>query len=189
MLHFSFTCGKLCFVSSCTVFYSLYVGDVFVFNLSKAYFLVWNLSQYVTHGSSFFAITVYYKNFSLEIFVHAAYLYTLVSIREFTKALYNLSGDLAQNYKTFPVVWGERKTKQLISALVGSALLVVVILGRFFELNAMRYYFVLAVVLLPVFLLLLWRFSGKHQFGLLVQFVRIIILLGVISLPLLRITI
>ena len=137
----------------------------------------------------FFAITVYYKNFSLEIFVHAAYLYTLVSIREFTKSLYNLSGDLAQNYKTFPVVWGERKTKQLISALVGSALLVIIVLGRYFELNAMRYYFVLAVVLLPVFLLLLWRFSSKHQFGMLVQFVRIIILLGVISLPLLRITI
>jgi 4-hydroxybenzoate polyprenyltransferase len=67
--------------------------------------------------------------------------------------------------------------------------LVIIVLGRYFELNAMRYYFVLAVVLLPVFLLLLWRFSSKHQFGMLVQFVRIIILLGVISLPLLRITI
>jgi 4-hydroxybenzoate polyprenyltransferase len=137
----------------------------------------------------FFAITVYYKNFSLEIFVHATYLYTLVSVREFTKSLYNLKGDLAQNYKTFPVVWGERKTKQLISALVGCTLLVIIILGRFFELNAMRFYFMLSVTLLLLFAILLWRCSSKRQFGLLVQFIRFIILLGVISLPLLRITI
>jgi 4-hydroxybenzoate polyprenyltransferase len=137
----------------------------------------------------FFAITVYYKNFSLEIFVHATYLYTLVSVREFTKSLYNLKGDLAQNYKTFPVVWGERKTKQLISALVGCTLLTVVILGRFFELNAMRFYFMLSVTFLLLFVVFLWRCSSKRQFGLLVQFIRFIILLGVISLPLLRITI
>ncbi len=137
----------------------------------------------------FFAITVYYKNFSLEIFVHAAYLYTLVSVREFTKSLHNLKGDLAQNYRTFPVVWGERKTKQLISALMGCAFLVVLILGRFFELHAMRFYFALSIVFLLVFVVLLWRFSSKRQFGLLVQFIRLIILLGVISLPLLRITI
>jgi 4-hydroxybenzoate polyprenyltransferase len=137
----------------------------------------------------FFAITVYYNNFSLEIVAHAAYLYTLVSVREFVKDLHNIKGDMAQNYKTFPVVWGEYKTKQLISILVGCALLVIAVLRAFFELNAMGYYFIIASIFLIVLLVLLWRTNTTRQMGLLLQLVRLIILLGIISLPLLRLTI
>lgn len=137
----------------------------------------------------FFAITVYYNNFSLEIFTHAAYLYTLVSVREFVKDLYNIKGDMAQNYRTFPVVWGEHKTKQLISVLIVCALLVIALLRTFFELNAMGYYFVAAAIFLIILLILLWRVRSTRHVGLLLQFVRLIILLGIISLPLLRLSI
>ena len=134
----------------------------------------------------FFAITVYYKHFSLEIFTHAAYLYTLISIREFLKDLYNLKGDLAQNYRTFPVVWGERKTKQLVSVLIVFALLVIILLKSFFVLHAMSYYFIVAFAFLLVFSVLLWRITTARHMGLLLQSVRGIIFLGIISLPLLR---
>lgn len=137
----------------------------------------------------FFAITVYYNNFSLEIFSHAAYLYTLISIREFVKDLYNIKGDLAQNYRTFPVVWGEQKTKQLITILVFCALLVIVLLNAFFMLNAMGYYFVFAFGFLLVFPLFLWRISATPHMGMLLQSVRLLIFLGIISLPLLRLTV
>lgn len=137
----------------------------------------------------FFAITVYYNNFSWEILTHAAYLYTLISIREFIKDLYNLKGDMAQNYHTFPVVWGERRTKKLISILIACAMVVIVLLYTFFELNAMRYYFAVAVILLLVLLVLLWRLSTTRHIGLLLQFTRLIILFGIISLPLLRLNV
>ena len=136
----------------------------------------------------FFAITVYYTNFSVEIFVHAAYLYTLISIREFVKDLYNIKGDLVQNYQTYPVVWGELKTKRFISILVSCALLVIVVLNTFFELNAMRYYFALAFVMLAVFVVLLWYTSTIRNMGVLLQFIRFILVLGIICLPLLRVT-
>lgn len=136
----------------------------------------------------FFAITVYYSNFSLEILTHAAYLYTLISIREFVKDLYNLKGDMAQNYRTFPVVWGERHTKQLITILIFCAILVIVLLNAFFTLNAMRYYFVFAFGFLIILPVLLWRISATRYMGLLLQSVRFLIFLGIISLPLLRLT-
>jgi len=134
----------------------------------------------------FFAITVYYNNFSIEILTHAAYLYTLVSMREFVKDLYNIKGDMAQNYRTFPVVWGEQKTKQFISILIICALLVIVVLRAFFELNAMGYYFVTAAVCLVFLWRMLWRVRSTRHMGLLLQFIRLIILLGILSLPLLR---
>ena len=172
------------------VFFTSYMAAMFLYSsLLKRDLWFGTLTSTLLTILPFFAITVYYNNFSFEIFAHAAYLYTLISIREFVKDLYNLKGDMAQNYRTFPVVWGERKTKQLISILIGCALLVILLLNTFFVLNTMGYYFIFAFGFLLVFLVFLWRISATHHIGLLLQFVRLIILLGIISLPLLRLPI
>ena len=172
------------------LFFTCYVVAMFVYSsLLKRDLWFGTLTSTLLTVLPFFAITVYYNNFSLEIFIHAAYLYTLVSIREFVKDLYNLKGDLAQNYQTFPVVWGEKRTKKLISILIACALLVIGLLYAFFSLNAMIYYFVSAFVLLLLLLLLLWRLSSTRHMGLLLQLTRLIILFGIISLPLLRLNV
>ncbi len=172
------------------VFFTSYMAAMFLYSsLLKRDLWFGTLTSTLLTVLPFFAITVYYNNFSLEILTHAAYLYTLVSVREFVKDLYNIKGDIAQNYKTFPVVWGERKTKQLISLLIFCALLVIVLLRTFFDLKAMGYYFIAAAIFLVLLWVLLWRVQTSRHMGLLLQFVRLIILLGIISLPLLRLTI
>lgn len=172
------------------LFFTAYMAAMFLYSsFLKRDLWFGTLTSTLLTVVPFFAITVYYNNFSLEIITHAAYLYTLVSIREFIKDLHNIKGDMAQNYLTFPVVWGERKTKQLISILIACALLVIAVLYAFFELHAMGYYFVFAAISLLVLFLLLWRVSSTQRMGLLLQLARGIILLGIISLPLLRVTI
>jgi 4-hydroxybenzoate polyprenyltransferase len=169
------------------LFFTCYMVAMFVYSsLLKRDLWFGTLTSTLLTVLPFFAITVYYNNFSLEIFTHAAYLYTLVSIREFVKDLYNLKGDMVQNYQTFPVVWGEKRTKKLISILIAFALMVIVLLYTFFPLNAMIYYFVSAFVLLLLLLLLLRQLSSIRHIGLLLQLIRLIILFGIISLPLLR---
>ncbi|CAI8164360.1 MAG: Protoheme IX farnesyltransferase [Bacteroidota bacterium] len=171
------------------LFFTSYMVAMFLYSsLLKRDLWFGTLTSTLLTVLPFFAITVYFNNFSIEILTHAAYLYTLVSIREFVKDLYNIKGDMVQNYKTFPVVWGERKTKQLISVLIFCALLVVALLRAFFDLNAMGYYFILAAISLLFLWVLLWRVRTTRHMGLLLQFVRLIILLGIISLPLLRLT-
>lgn len=171
------------------LFFTSYMVAMFLYSsLLKRDLWFGTLTSTLLTVLPFFAITVYFNNFSIEILTHAAYLYTLVSIREFVKDLYNIKGDMVQNYKTFPVVWGERKTKQLISVLIFCALLVVALLRAFFDLNAMGYYFILAAISLLFLWVLLWRVRTTLHMGLLLQFVRLIILLGIISLPLLRLT-
>lgn len=172
------------------VFFTSYIAAMFLYSaLLRRDLWFGTLTSTLLTILPFFAITVYYNNFSFEILTHAAYLYTLVSIREFVKDLYNIKGDIAQNYKTFPVVWGERKTKQFVSILIFCAILVVVVLHAFFALHAMGYYFILAAVFLVLMWVILWRVRTTRQMGLLLQFIRLIILLGIISLPLLRLTI
>lgn len=171
------------------VFFTSYMVAMFLYSsLLKRDLWFGTLTSTLLTVLPFFAITVYYNNFSLEILTHAAYLYTLISIREFVKDLYNIKGDMAQNYKTFPVVWGERKTKQLISLLIFCALLVIAVLHAFYNLKAMGYYFIAAAVFLVLLWVLLWRVQTTRHMGLLLQLIRLIILLGIISLPLLRLT-
>ena len=190
-----FSCSILALLAASYVsfravlFFTSYMVAMFLYSsLLKRDLWFGTLTSTLLTVLPFFAITVYYKNFSLEILTHAAYLYTLISIREFVKDLHNIKGDMAQNYKTFPVVWGAKKTKQLISVLISCALLVIVLLSAFFELNAMGYYFVAAALFLMLLWVLLWRVQTTRHMGLLLQFVRLIILLGIISLPLLRLT-
>lgn len=172
------------------VFFTAYMAIMFLYSsLLKRDLWFGTLTSTLLTVLPFFAITVYYKHLSLEIVTHAAYLFTLISIREFVKDLYNLKGDMVQNYRTFPVVWGERKTKQFINVLSVLALLVIVLLKTFFELNAMGYYFAIAFVLLIIFSILLWRTSSTRHMGLLLQVIRGIIFLGIISLPLLRLNV
>ena len=61
----------------------------------------------------FFVIFVYYKNFSDIIFIHAIFLFLVIMVRELIKDLQNMKGAIANNYDTFPIVYGEKKTKQL----------------------------------------------------------------------------
>ncbi len=191
-----FTCSVLALLVSsyvsfrAVVFFTSYMLAMFLYSsLLKRDLWFGTLTSTLLTVLPFFAITVYYNNFSIEILTHATYLYTLVSVREFVKDLYNIKGDMAQNYRTFPVVWGEHKTKQLISVLIVCALLVIVLLCTFFELNAMGYYFVAAAIFLIILVVLLWRVRSTWHMGLLLQFVRLIILLGIISLPLLSLSI
>ncbi len=62
----------------------------------------------------FFVFFVYFENFSEIIFVYAVFLFLVIMVREFVKDLQNIKGAIANNYSTFPVVYGEKKTKQLV---------------------------------------------------------------------------
>ena len=51
----------------------------------------------------FFAVFVYYKNFSEIIFTHAAFLFFILLIRQLVKDLESLKGDFVKNYQTIAV--------------------------------------------------------------------------------------
>jgi 4-hydroxybenzoate polyprenyltransferase len=135
----------------------------------------------------FFAITVYYKNFTLEIFTLAAFLMLLLSIKELMKDLCNLKGDLTNNYKTIPTAFGENITKWLITLLIMFCHGVVILLYFFYTLNSMLYYFLFSLILLLVFGLFMWRSSMNNHMAMILLGIKFLIVLGIFSLPLLRI--
>ena len=85
------------------LFFSVYIFAIWFYSHKiKKRPIIGNLISAILTITPFFAIFLYYKNFSSLIFVFGFYLFLILSMRELVKDLSNLKGDLVLNYKTIP---------------------------------------------------------------------------------------
>ena len=172
------------------LFFCAYIASMAFYSaFLKRYLFIGNIGSALLTILPFFAITVYFKNFSIEMFTLASYLLLLISIKELLKDLCNIKGDLSNNYKTIPTVYGENRAKRLISLLVVFCFGVFLLLYFFFSLQSMVYYFLASLCFLVFFTVLLWVSSKPKQLVLLLFGIKALIALGIICLPLLKIPI
>ena len=170
------------------VFFSLYIFGIWFYSHKlKKYPFIGNIVAATLSVIPFFAVFIYYKNFDLVIFVHATFLFLLISMRELVKDLQNLKGDLAQNYQTIPVVYGERTSKRMLTALGILTLIPILLLVTRFEIGYMHFYFYGSIVALLAFVLLLWFSVAKIHYVILHTILKLVILIGVFSIVLINI--
>ena len=144
----------------------------------------------------FFAILLYfytripfedlenYKRQLVVIFGHATFLFLLLLVREMIKDLENLKGDLANNYKTIPIVYGELISKQTITVLTILTIFPVYYLVDISDVGFMDIYFYCSLITLTFFLLYLWKANSKAQFLLLHNVLKFLIVAGVFCIVL-----
>lgn len=170
------------------LFFSAYIFGIWLYSHKlKKMPLIGNLTSAVLAITPFFAVFVYYKNFDTVIFVHATFLFLLILIREFVKDLENIEGDLVQNYKTIPVLYGEKTSKKLILLSVGLTFIPAYLLITQFDIGHMYYYFYQSIILLLLFLFLLWKAERKPQYIRLHNILKFIIVSGVFGILLIDI--
>ena len=136
----------------------------------------------------FFAVFVYYKNFETVIFIHASFLFLLILAREMIKDLENIKGDIAQNYKTLPILYGTVSSKICISILVLFTLIPSLLLIANFDVGYMNFYFIGCIFILILFTVLLWRSKTKIHYVWLHNILKLIIVVGVFSILLIDIS-
>ena len=170
------------------VFFSLYIFLIWFYShkLKKIPF-VGDFVSAVLAITPFFAVFIYYKNFDLVIFVHATFLFLIILIREMVKDLESIKGDLANNYKTVPIVYGEKTSKIVITTLTLLTLVPTYLLFSKFEVGYMYIYFYACFAFLIVFLISLWKSSTKKHYLVLHNILKFIILLGVLSILLINV--
>jgi 4-hydroxybenzoate polyprenyltransferase len=162
------------------VFFTAYIFAIWLYSHQlKRNVFIGNITASILAVTPFFAVFIYYKNFDLVIFVHATFLFLLISLRELTKDLENVKGDFTQNYQTIPVKFGSKLAKQTASLLVLCSAVPVSILLVKFDMGYMNYYFILSSVLLLIYLILLWKSTSKHQYVWLHNLLKFNIVLGV----------
>ncbi|GGD21220.1 ubiquinone biosynthesis protein UbiA [Hyunsoonleella pacifica] len=172
------------------LFFSIYIFGIWFYSHKlKRLPFIGNLTSAILTITPFFAIFMYYKNFETVIFVHAVFLFIMISMRELTKDLENIKGDIAQNYVTIPVAYGEKVSKIMLTVLTTITLIPTYLLLFHFEVGYMYLFFYLSLFLLVVFLLLLWKSSTKVQYLILHNILKFIILAGVFSILLLDVSV
>lgn len=165
------------------LFFAVYIFSIWLYSHKlKRYPFIGLISATILTILPFFVIFVHYKNFSNTIFVHAFFLFLVIMIRELIKDLENIKGAIVNNYKTFPVVYGERKTKLLITLLLLLTLIPIIILLQHPAIYYMRYYFFLAGVVLLVIGIYIWKSTNKKHYQLSHNILKILLLIGIFSL-------
>ncbi|WP_304145136.1 MULTISPECIES: geranylgeranylglycerol-phosphate geranylgeranyltransferase [Mesoflavibacter] len=165
------------------LFFSVYIFGIWFYSHKlKKMPIVGNLVSAILTITPFFVIFVYYKNFDNVIFVHASFLFLILSIRELTKDLENIKGDLTLNYRTIPIVYGESTSKKMISVLVALTLIPSYFLITQFNIGKMNFYFYICEILLIIYLFLLWKSKTKTHYLWLHNILKFILLAGVLSI-------
>ncbi len=170
------------------LFFSIYIFGIWLYSHKlKRIAFIGNFVSAILAIAPFFAVFVYYKNFATVIFVHAMFLFLLILVREMIKDLENIAGDLAQNYKTIPVLYGVRFSKRCISVLILLTLLPSLLLINYFDVGYMYLYFIGCIFLLIFFLVMLWKAKTKMHYVGLHNILKLIIVVGVFSILLINV--
>lgn len=169
------------------LYFSVYIFLIWFYSHKiKKYPLIGNLMAAFMAVLPFFAILLYYKNLYEVIFAHATFLYLLLLIREMIKDLENLKGDLANDYQTIPILYGESISKKMITSLTLLTVVPVYILIDIYEVGYMDIYFYGCLILLLFFLRALWKSNTKEQFLKLHNILKFLIVAGVFCIVLIN---
>jgi 4-hydroxybenzoate polyprenyltransferase len=169
------------------LYFSVYIFLIWYYShrIKKQLFLG-NLMSAFLSVLPFFAVFLYYKNLYEVILGHAVFLFLLLLIRELVKDLENIKGDLANDYRTIPIVYGEEVSKKIITMLSICTIIPVYILIEVFDVGYMDIYFYTCLIILIFFQLSLWKSNTKEQYLLLHNVLKLLIVAGVFSIILIN---
>ena len=183
----NFVVALLAFLVSfrAVLFFSVYIFLIWFYSHKlKKYPIIGNLTASLLAVLPFFAILLYYKNLYPQIFAHASFLFLLLLIREIIKDLENIKGDIANDYQTIPVKFGEVFAKKTITLLTLITILPVYFLVEIYDVGYMDIYFYVSLIILILFLIYLWKSDSKPDYLRLHNILKFLVVSGVFCIVL-----
>lgn len=169
------------------IFFAVYIFLLWFYSHKlKKFPIIGNLVASLLVMLPFFAILMYFRSFHLSIYIHASFLYLIILIREIMKDLENIRGDFANNYQTIPVRFGEKKAKEVITGVFVLALIPIYLMTVRYDVGYMIYYFYFSIVIFIFFLIKLWKSHTTLEYHQLHFLLKLLILLGVLSIVLIK---
>ena len=165
------------------LFFAFYILGIILYSIRiSRYPFIGNIFSVLLSITPFFAIILYYKNYSYEIFSYSIFLFLIVLIREVVKDLENFVGDFTLNYNTIPVKYGEKVSKVYISILIFFVFLMSVHILQSYEISYMKYFHFFVYPFFVLFTYILWKSHSKETFQKLHNALKLLIILGIFSI-------
>lgn len=154
----------------------------FYSNRLKRIALVGNITISFLTALSIYVVAVFYKEAHEIIFVFALFSFFISLIREIIKDMEDWKGDSTFGCKTLPIIWGIRKTKNLLYFILTIFFVLITFIG--IELNPKVFIFLIIFILIPLFYFAfrLYKADTIKDFHFLSQFCKAIMVNGVISM-------
>ena len=164
------------------LFFAIYIFGIWLYSHKlKRYPSIGVFLQRCLQFFLFLRFLCILKTFRRSFLCMHFFLFLVIMIRELLKDLQSMKGAVVHNYDTFPIVYGEKKTKLVCLFLLTLTIFPIIILFSFPALSYMRYYFY--IVLIVFFFLGIYL--GNHQelkhYRRMHNVLKILLLIGVFS--------
>ena len=130
----------------------------------------------------FFGMMVYYRTFSVKVFLMAVFLFLMMLIIDITKDLLTKNADKVFGYTTIPNFFGSRVSRIILAALCTAAMISSMLIVKYSGIGGiMQLYFSAGLFALAVTVYLILNTFKKSSFMAL-SFLRIWIFIGIIAM-------
>lgn len=151
-------------------------------NQFKRIALLGNITVALLTALSIYVINVLYHQNNYLVIAYALFAFTFTLIREIIKDMEDVKGDQTFGCKTFPVVYGLRKTKIFLYVLsvvflAGLAMLTYSFIGIY-----MAYFSLLLSIPLGILVYYLYSADTTRHFNILSNYCKIVMMLGILSM-------
>lgn len=144
--------------------------------------LIGNVVVAFLTGLSIFMLVFLYNQYLPFVVVYSLFAFFMTLIREVVKDMEDMKGDTTFGCKTLPIVWGIRKTKSFVYAII--AIFSILVLWLDYQELKISWIYFIPLLFLPMSVLVfrLIKADTKKEFYQLSQLCKIIMLLGIISM-------
>jgi len=146
--------------------------------------IVWlnNIYSVILMVFPFFALFLYYENFSQIIFFHAGFLFLLLLITDILKDLASSTADAIYDYSTIPVMYGEKKAKTVLTILILITAGLSVYMWNSSATGYMKYFFLFTSMLIFALIFVLWNSHSKTTYKILHLIFKLLIGFGIFNM-------
>jgi 4-hydroxybenzoate polyprenyltransferase len=131
---------------------------------------------------SLLIMAVYYRQNVDLLLVYASFSFIVTLVREIIKDMEDVRGDARYGCRTLPIIWGLRRTKQLLYVIIASFIMTLFLLAD--SLHNPRLGWIFLLLLIPVTWLVyrLVLADTRRDFAYLSNLCKLIMLMGVVSM-------
>lgn len=116
------------------------------------------------------------------VFIYAVFSFFISLIREIVKDMEDIKGDEAHGCRTLPIIWGIRRTKNFLYAVIAIFVVTLFVLAQALDNYLLTLLFILLLIPLSWLLIKLFRADTRRDFKQISSICKIVMLLGLITM-------
>ncbi|MGA0557603.1 geranylgeranylglycerol-phosphate geranylgeranyltransferase [Larkinella sp. VNQ87] len=127
-------------------------------------------------------LAVYYRKQVDLLLIYALFSFVITLVREIIKDMEDVKGDARFGCRTLPIIWGLRRTKQVLYGIIAAFILSLFAIA--YLLGNEQLFWMFVILLIPIAWLVyrLFRADTKRDFSYLSSLCKLIMLIGVVSM-------